>query len=109
MSEPTYKPHYFDLVMRSVSEGVVNQEVVLVREYANTPGELTVKQMTFTKDAGVPLVQAVIDAMDKQSAPIQELGLKELEQSLDAFAGGASKPGKGRSEAQDSFEEALIR
>lgn len=90
MSEPTYKPHYFDLVMRSVSEGVINQEVVLVREFANTPGELTVKQMGFSKDAGVPIVQAVIAAMDKQSAPIQELGQQELLAAFESW--GKGKP-----------------
>ena len=94
MSDPTYKPHYFDLVMRSVSEGVVNQEVVLVREYANTPGELTVKQMTFTKDAGVPLVQVVVDAMDKQSAPIQELGQQEMLAAFEAWGTGKKSGGK---------------
>jgi len=91
MAEPTYKPHYFDLVMRSVSNNVVNQEVVLVREYATTPGELTVKQMSFTKDAAVPIVQAVVDAMDKQSAPIQEIGQQELMAAFEEWGGGGKK------------------
>jgi hypothetical protein len=88
MADPTYKPHYFDLVMRSVSGGVVNQEIVIVREFASTPGELTVKQMSFTKDAAVQIVQAVIDAMDKQSAPVQEVGQQELLAAFESWAGG---------------------
>lgn len=94
MSEPTYKPHYFDVLMRSVSNGVVNQEVIIVREYANTPGELTLKQMTFTKDAGVPLVQAVIDAMDKQSMPIQQIGMDEMIAAMEEWSGGKKPAGK---------------
>ena len=88
MAEPTYKPHYFDLVMRSVSDNVVNQEVVVVREYASTPAELVLKQMTFTKDAAVAICQVVVDAMDKQSLPIQEMGVQELAAALDEWAGG---------------------
>jgi len=91
MAEPTYKPHYFDLVMRSVSNDVVNQEVVLVREFASTPGELTVKQMSFSKDAGVAIVQTVIDAMDKQSAPIQEIGQQELMQAFEEWGNAGGK------------------
>lgn len=83
------KPHYFELVMNSYSNGELNQEVVIVREYASTPGELTAKQMAFTKSASVKLVQAVIDAMDELSMPVQEAGMAEL---MEQFA----QAGKGK-------------
>lgn len=95
MAKPEQKPHYFELVMNSYSEGVLNQEVVLVREYANTPGELVIKQMTFTKDAAPGIMEAVIKAMDNQSMPLQEQGLKELEESFEKLKqppGQANKP-----------------
>ena len=71
------KPHYFEVVMNSYSDGVLNQEVV-IREYAATPGELTLKQMTFTKDV-MPSIVASFDAM---SAPLQAEGLKEMEKQF---------------------------
>lgn len=86
------KEHYFELVMNSYSGGELNQEVVLVREYANTPGELTYKQMEFSKKATMPIIQAVLDAMDQMSAPVQEIGQQEL---LEAFA-AFGKPAKGK-------------
>jgi len=88
------KPHYFELVMRSVSEDTLNQEVVIVREYAKTPGELTVKQMQFTREAAAPIAAIVVDTMDKMSMPIQEMGLQELQADLSAFGEGLSKPDK---------------
>lgn len=86
------KPHYFEVCMNSYSNGVLNQEVVLVREYASTPGELTLKQMTFTKDAAAPIVEAVVKAMDNQSMPYQEEGMKEM---AEAF-GKANAPGQNK-------------
>ena len=88
------KPHYFEVVMNSVSNGVLNQEVIVVREYANTPGELTMKQMAFTKEATIPIAQAVVDAMDKLSAPIQELGMQELVGSMEEFGNSGKAVGR---------------
>ena len=89
------KDHFFDVVMRSVSrdengEWVLNQEVPLLREFANTPGELTLKQMTFTKDVGQEIVASIIKAMDNQSMPYQEQGMKEM----------AEQFGKGQGDVQ---------
>ena len=87
------KPHYFELVMNSYSEGELNQEVVLVREYADTPSELTAKQMGFSKEAAVTIVQAVVDAMDKLSMPLQEEGMKEMLAAFEEMKkGGKAKP-----------------
>lgn len=85
------KPHYFELVMRSVSDDTLNQEVIILREYAHTPGELCLKQMQFTKDVTAPITEAVIKSMDAMSLPIQELGMAEMVTSMEEF-GGASKP-----------------
>jgi hypothetical protein len=79
------KPHYFELVMNSYSEGVLNQEVAFVREYAATGPQLTAKQMAFTKIVAAPIVATVVDAMDQMSLPFQELGMKEM---LEEFANG---------------------
>lgn len=87
------KQHHFELVMRSFSNDDLNQEVVLVREYANTPAELTAKQMGFTKASGPALIAAVIDGMDQLSAPLQEVGMQEM---LDNFAEMQKTQGKGR-------------
>jgi hypothetical protein len=84
MPEIKHKPHYFELSMRSVSTNaagdlVLNQEVPLVREYAETPGELTLKQMMFTKSDQIPvIIKAVIKIMDGMSMPYQEIGMAEL-------------------------------
>ena len=72
------KPHYFELVMNSNSEGVLNQEVVIVREYAVNGAQLCAKQMAFSREATVPIAQAVVDAMDKMSMPLQEEGIKQM-------------------------------
>ena len=64
--------------MRSVSNGYLNQEVPLVREYAKTPGLLVAKQMQFTKSIGLKVAQLVIDATDEMSADYQKRGLAEL-------------------------------
>ena len=79
------KPHYFELVMNSYSEGVLNQEVVLVREYAVNGAQLTAKQMAFTRDATVPIAKAVVDAMDKMSMPYQQIGLQEMADAIGEF------------------------
>jgi hypothetical protein len=76
------KPHYFELVMNSYSEGVLNQEVVVVREYAPTGAQLTAKQMAFTKSAYPAISEAVIKAMDELSLPYQELGMQEMLEGL---------------------------
>jgi len=98
-SEVKHKDHYFELSMRSVSrneagELVLNQEVPLVREFANTSGELTVKQMMFTKSDQIPvIIAAVIKIMDEMSMPFQEIGAAELATQLEAL----TKPsGKGQ-------------
>jgi len=75
----TDKPHYFEVVMNSYSDGVLNQEVS-VREYANTPSELTAKQMTFSK----VVIPAIMNAFDSLSMPLQEQGLKEMAEALNA-------------------------
>ena len=72
------KDHYFELAMRSYSNGVLNQEVILVREFARTPGELTLKHIGFSKSAAVPIVQAVVVAMDEMSGAYQKIGEAEL-------------------------------
>jgi len=84
------KPHYFELAMNSYSDGELNQEVVLVREYAETPSELTAKQMGFSKVAAVKIVQAVVDAMDQLSMPLQEEGLKEMMEAFEEMKKGKS-------------------
>jgi hypothetical protein len=91
------KPHYFELVMNSYSEGELNQEVVIVREYAVNSVQLTAKQMAFTKEATVPIVQAVINAMDKMSAPLQEEGLNQMMEAFEEFSGaGVGNGGKSK-------------
>jgi len=99
MSEVKVKPHYFELVMNSYSDGALNQEVVIVREYANTPGELCLKQMTFTKAATVKIAQTVVDAMDEMSKPIQELGAAELIAAMEEFG-----KGQGQDRGQGKFD-----
>lgn len=79
------KPHYFELVMNSYSNGVLNQEVVIVREYAHSGAELTAKQMAFTRATTVPIAQAVVDAMDEMSKPYQEIGMQEMVDAISAF------------------------
>jgi hypothetical protein len=72
------KPHYFELVMNSYSNGVMNQEIVILREYAPTPGQLVLKQMDFTRDAAPEIIDTVIKWCDKASKPYQEQGLAEV-------------------------------
>ena len=81
------KPHYFELVMNSYSNGELNQEVVVVREYANDPAELVAKQMAFTRAATVKIAQAVVDAMDEMSMPYQKMGEAEFAAILAAMQG----------------------
>ena len=96
MSEPTMKPHYFELSMRSVSNGQLNQECPIVREYANTPGELCLKQMEFTKDTAEAIAKIVVAAMDKMSKPIQDIGAAEMVEAMKEFSAGKGngKPNK---------------
>ena len=72
------KDHYFEVAMRSYSNGVLNQEVIIVREFAKTGAELTLKQMGYTKSAAVKIVQASIDAMDDLSGEYQKVGAAEI-------------------------------
>jgi hypothetical protein len=92
MTEAT-KPHHFELVMNSYSNGLLNQEVVLVREYANTPAQLTAKQMQFTKFAAAKIVAVCIEAMDEMSMPLQTQGFEEL---MAMFAEFGAKPPKAK-------------
>ena len=94
MTEVTVKPHYFELVMSSYSNGALNQEVVIVREYASTPGELTLKQMAFTKGAAPKIIDAVIANMDEQSMPLQEVGMQEMAAAFEAMGTGKVPPKK---------------
>jgi len=91
MAEIQKKPHYFELVMNSVStnedgEYELNQECIVFREYAKTGGELTLKQMTFTKDAYADIAKVCVDAMDKQSAWWQAQGVAEQEAVMAAMS-----------------------
>lgn len=76
------KPHYFEVVMNSCSEvngqKVLNQEVI-VREYANTPAELTAKQMPFSMEA----IPAMLGAFDTMSKPLQEQGVVEMAEAFE--------------------------
>ena len=90
------KPHYFELVMNSYSGGVMNQEVVIVREYAPTGAQLCAKQMEFTRTAFPAIAQAVVDAMDKMSMPFQELGTEQMLEYFEEVEGGRKPPGKGK-------------
>jgi hypothetical protein len=67
------KPHHFEIVMNSYSDGVLNQEVI-VREYAKTGAQLTAKQMAMTKD----VIPAIVASFDTLSKPYQELGAAEM-------------------------------
>jgi len=84
------KPHNFNikLSMTSTSEDVTNQTVLLdVTEYATTGGELTLKQMTFTKEAIPKMIDAIIEAFDLMSQPWQEQGLKEAAEIFEKATG----------------------
>ena len=82
-----HKPHYFELSLRSVSHGVLNQEVPIVREYALTSGQLAFKQMTFVKSpATQKIVAAVVEAMDGMSMPFQEIGKAEIAKLMEDMA-----------------------
>ena len=89
------KPHYFELSLRSVSHGVLNQGCPLVREYAWTSGELAFKEMEFAKHATVPVANAVLGATNKMSMPFQAQGIKELK-ALAAELGMELDPGDGK-------------
>jgi len=76
------KPHFFEVTMNSYSDGVLNQ-VVHIREYAATGGELTLKQMKFTKD----VIPAIVQSFDEMSAPWQEQGLLEAGEIFEKATG----------------------
>ena len=104
--EVKHKDHYFELSLRSVSRDengdlYLNQECPIVREYAKTPGELTMKQMMFTKEAAVPIATVVVEAMDKMSMPFQEVGIVELAAQMEAMAKGNGQ-GQGQGQAKRS-------
>ena len=80
------KKHYFEVVMNSYSDGVLNQEVA-IREYAATGAELTVKQMAVTKK----VIPVLVAAFDEMSMPYQEAGLAEMAEAFEA-----EKPGKAK-------------
>lgn len=90
------KPHYFELVMNSYSGGIMNQEVVIVREYAPTGAQLCAKQMAFTKFAFPKIAQVVVDAMDEMSMPFQELGLEQMAEFFENVEGGRLPPGQAK-------------
>jgi len=94
------KPHYFELAMRSYSDGKLNQEIIILREFANTAGELVLKQMTFTKGAAVTIVQAVIDNMDEQSMPLQEVGFNDMAAAFEEFG----QKGAGQEQEQGQIK-----
>ena len=81
MSNPN-KPHHFEIVMNSYSEGVLNQEVI-VREYATTVAELTLKQMAMTKD----VIPKIVESFDNMSMPFQEQGLVEAAATYEKATG----------------------
>ena len=91
------KPHNFNvkLVMTSTSEGVENQNILLdVTEFATTGGELTLKQMTFSKLAIPTMVEAMLGAFDTMSQPWQEQGMKEAAEAFEAATKGRGKAKK---------------
>lgn len=85
------KPHYFEIVMNSTSDVdgkiYLNQEVV-VREYAFTPSELTAKQMKMSKD----VIPSILSSFDEMSLPLQEEGMKQMADALEADNKEAPKP-----------------
>ena len=86
-----HKPHYFELSLRSVSRDeetgklVLNQEIPIVREYANTPGELVIKQMMFSKSAMIAVANATLKACDEMSMGFQVSGMGELAAQMEAL------------------------
>ena len=96
MSEIKVKPHYFELSLRSVSNGELNQECPIVREYANTSGELTMKQMMFTKAAATKIAEVVVAAMNEMSMPYQEIGIAELAEQMAEMSRGPGNEGRGQ-------------
>ena len=88
------KPHNFNVkvVMTSTSEGTENQNILLdVTEFAATGGELTLKQMTFSKMAIPKMVDAMLEAFDSMSQPWQEQGMKEAMEVFEAATSGKPK------------------
>jgi hypothetical protein len=76
------KKHYFEVVMNSYSDGVLNQEVI-VREYAKTGEELTVKNMKMARD----VIPAVVKSFDEMSQPVQEAGMQQMMAEFEAAKG----------------------
>ena len=89
MADVKKKPHHFEIVMNSYSDGALNQEVI-VREYANTPGELTLKQMAMTKD----VIPKIVESFDKMSMPWQEQGMAEAGEVFAQGNGKGKKPAR---------------
>lgn len=95
MSDPVSKPHYFELSLRSVSNGKLNQEIPLVREYADTPGELVFKNIKFAKAARDPVTKVVMDIMEQMAMPFYEQGAKEIAEAFESF-GKVNAPGQNK-------------
>ena len=94
-----YKPHYFELSMRSVSTAengdlVLNQEIPIIREFAWTPGELVLKQMTFSRSAMVPVANAVLAATEIMSEAFQVAGMGEAAVQMEALGIEMGEDGK---------------
>jgi hypothetical protein len=79
------KEHYFELSLRSVSHGVLNQECPIVREYAFNAAQLTAKQMMFAKEVMIPVSEACLAAMDKMSKPVQDVGNQQMIDMFEEF------------------------
>ena len=65
-----------------------------MREYANDPAELVAKQMAFTRAATVKIAQAVVDAMDEMSMPLQEAGMAQMLKDFEEWGKSKPKPKK---------------
>jgi hypothetical protein len=76
------KPHMFDIVMNSYSEVdgkvMLNQEVI-IREYADTPSQLTTKQMEVTR----VVIPSIIGAFDGMSKILQDQGAVEMGEAFE--------------------------
>jgi hypothetical protein len=90
MSEVFKKPHMFDIVMNSYSEVdgkvMLNQEVI-IREYADTPSQLTAKQMEVTR----VVIPSIIGAFDGMSKTLQDQGITEMAEAFEEEVKGKGK------------------
>jgi hypothetical protein len=93
------KPHHFEVVMNSYSlvdgKQMLNQEVI-VREYADTPSQLTAKQMELTR----VVIPAIVGAFDGMSKILQDQGMVEMAEAFEAETG----KGKGQGASQKPQE-----